>query len=136
MALGKYLRLALTYKRVLAVVAPRLIASGRACIAYGAAATLTACAAPSSDWRDYASGWRKGYISQIGSSSTLTSWVNSDCRRSSAIAGKYEFFAAVTYFTRRGAIERRVVPLMPDTKFKKGDWVVLNINECERMEMQ
>lgn len=97
---------------------------------------MLGCAAPSSDWYDYASGWRKAYISQIGPSSTLTPRLDGDCRLSSDIAKKHERYAAGTYLTRRGALERRVVPLMPDSKFKKGDWVALKINECERMDLQ
>lgn len=136
MALDRYWGLALSCWRGPAFAGRRFMASGRVWIASGAAAALLGCAAPSSDWRDYASGWRKGYISQVGPSAALNPRVDSDCRRSRSIAEKYEFFAAVTYFTRRGAIERRVVPLMPGSEFKKGDWVVLNVNQCERMERQ
>lgn len=136
MKLGKFGGLAFPCWNVSAFARARLIARGRACLAFGTAAAMLGCAVPSSEWRDYASGWRKGYISKIGPSSTITSRVDGDCRLSSAIANKYESYAAVTYLTRRGALERRVVPLLPAAKFKKGDWVTLNINECERLELQ
>lgn len=135
MTLGKDRGLAFLCWRVSAFAASRLIAGGRAFLVIGTAAALLGCAVSSSEWRDYASGWRKGYISKIGPSSTITSRVDGDCRMSSAIANKYESYASVTYLTRRGALERRVVPLLPEAKFKKGDWVTLNINECERLEL-
>ncbi len=95
-----------------------------------AAALVAGCAEVADAGHGYEAGWRTGFISAIGPSIELPGGEDSDCRETQRFDPSIDLFAVVSYVTRRGALQHRVVPVDVDSNLKKGDWVLVNVEHC------
>lgn len=95
------------------------------------AALASGCAATPDDRNLYEAGWRTGYISAVGPSAALPAAATSDCRIGASPGALARTHAVVTYVTRRGALERRIVPLDGDSLLATGDWVDIDLRRCD-----
>jgi len=92
---------------------------------------MTGCAGAPNAERSHEAAWRLGYIAELGASVDVAEGSDGDCRESAARAdAAVDRYARVTYVTRRGALQHRVVPLAADSSFARGDWVYVNTEQC------
>ena len=92
---------------------------------------LCACATVYEGKYSSDAGWRKGRIESIGLAPSLGKIGKSDCRQGASDKTlESQTYASVFYLVPRQPRER-IVPVPPDSAFKAGDLVYVNIDQCD-----